>query len=462
MKTPEQFYAEYNGKAVNSGIGWNDSALGVQCVAGFKCFCQWAGIPVVPTPNNWADGYWLYAYQLGFNRYFDFITDHSAVKRGDWMIWKTGSSCAKSHIAMLWASGSNGYSSYFGERQNGNMYFCLANIKDDWMGALRWKGFDMNIGSWEKKQDQYAGIDIVMIGQPIGDKITVLSSESVQKIQNIDISGYVFDMKENGGFFNNNQGTPTYGEAYGIRCGINEWAVPRQGQFIYYAVKNDGSTEVGNDTDFWYARNEIQCALSPAMVLMHNGVDSEFISPSQEWRRNYACAQSLLIRTNERFIFAISKGKLTPDQCRAWAKSIDGVQDLVFNDAGGSTCMQYGYDVITGTGENRAIANVWAFYHDSEPKEEAHEEVTVPDTETPETPSNEATEPIYEDEDMEDKTISGQLAKLIDVKSIITIIMVMCLCYLVITGQEIDENFMHILTAIVTFYFGYQASKAVK
>jgi hypothetical protein len=62
-------------------------------------------------------------------------------------------------------------------------------------------------------------------------------------------------------------------------------------------------------------------------------------------------------------------------------------------------------------------------------------------------------------ENKETKTVSGQLAKLIDVKSIITIMMMFCLCYLVITGQDIPQNFMQVLIAIMTFYFGYQTNK---
>ena len=456
MKTPQQFVDAYKFKAFDY-----DGAYGVQCVDGFKAFCLWADIPVKATPNNYADGYWFYRDQLGFSKWFEYITDKNQVRKGDWCIWAQGSSCVISHIAMYWEGNT-----YFGERQNGNLFFCFADLKNDWVGALRWKGFDM-IGSWEKRIDMYAGTEIIVCGCPDGDRLTFMAASEPKKIQDVDTLGTVYDMKLNANFFSMENG-----EQYGIRCGINVWEVPRQGQFIYYAVKYDGTTEVGNDSDFWYQRGEIECAGSPAMVLMHNGQDTEYISPLCEWRRTYACCQSLLIRTADRFLFAITKGKLTPDQCRAWAKSI-GALDLVFNDAGGSSTLQYGYDVYSGTGEYRKIPNVWAFYHDaddtielpleaisddSEPITEQHEEVI---TET-EQPQETLINVVHEVDDMEEKTVKNQVAKLIDVKSIITIMVMFCLCYLVINGQEIPQNFMQVLIAIMTFYFGYQSNKGEK
>ena len=53
IKTPETFVSEYMGKWVD-----DDGAYGAQCVDGFRVGCKYLGIPAIPTPNNWADGYW--------------------------------------------------------------------------------------------------------------------------------------------------------------------------------------------------------------------------------------------------------------------------------------------------------------------------------------------------------------------------------------------------------------------
>ena len=65
-----------------------------------------------------------------------------------------------------------------------------------------------------------------------------------------------------------------------------------------------------------------------------------------------------------------------------------------------------------------------------------------------------------EEEKMDQKvTIVEQIAKLIDVKSIITFMLIGTLCYLAINGRTLDQQFMTIVTAVVTFYFSYQVKK---
>lgn len=46
-----------------------------------------------------------------------------------------------------------------------------------------------------------------------------------------------------------------------------------------------------------------------------------------------------------------------------------------------------------------------------------------------------------------------RFAKLIDLKSIITIVLIGLLCFLVVTGEITSQEFLPILTMILTFYF---------
>ena len=148
-KTPESFYKEYNGKRFNKGKGWNDSYFGYQCVAGFKAFCEWMGIPVILTPNNYANGYWTCANVNGSTnascknwqtKYFDKVTKN--FQDGDWVMWSKGSrSHPSSHIAMYY------HGKEFGQNQGGNGAFCLkATDFSDACGALRPK-------QWAKADD---------------------------------------------------------------------------------------------------------------------------------------------------------------------------------------------------------------------------------------------------------------------------------------------------------------------
>lgn len=52
-----------------------------------------------------------------------------------------------------------------------------------------------------------------------------------------------------------------------------------------------------------------------------------------------------------------------------------------------------------------------------------------------------------------------KFAKLIDVKSIVTILTTIVLCGLILFDIPIPESFMAIYTMIIGFYFGTQAEK---
>ena len=52
-----------------------------------------------------------------------------------------------------------------------------------------------------------------------------------------------------------------------------------------------------------------------------------------------------------------------------------------------------------------------------------------------------------------------RLAKLINVKSIISILMTLVFCYLAITGAISAQLFITIFTTVIAFYFGTQLNK---
>lgn len=128
-KTPDEFVKQYTGRAIDA-----DGAYGVQCVDGFRVFCNWAFGRSWPTGNGWADGYWY-----GRDAHTDVFTavDKYHLKDGDWVMWARGSgSHPSSHIAMYY----NGKE--FGQNQGGNRGFCLkATNFGDCLGGLRWKGW---------------------------------------------------------------------------------------------------------------------------------------------------------------------------------------------------------------------------------------------------------------------------------------------------------------------------------
>lgn len=56
--------------------------------------------------------------------------------------------------------------------------------------------------------------------------------------------------------------------------------------------------------------------------------------------------------------------------------------------------------------------------------------------------------------------MKNKLAKLIDVKSIMTLLLTAVFCLLAVTGRVSADRFVTIFTVIVGFYFGTQAQKA--
>ena len=52
-----------------------------------------------------------------------------------------------------------------------------------------------------------------------------------------------------------------------------------------------------------------------------------------------------------------------------------------------------------------------------------------------------------------------KITKLINVKSIVTIILTMVFCFLSATGSISAELFMTVYTVVIAFYFGTQATK---
>ncbi len=368
MRTPQEFIDAYIGKAYAE-----TPELGVQCVYGYKVFCNWCGVGQYPTGTGWADGYWNLRWQTPKSyENFEFITDRSALQKGDWLIWSQGSSCPYSHIAMFVDYTSSEYGRIFGQNQASFKGFTIVENKLDILGAFRWKEWSDNmihIDSGAKFETSFNGQPIIVYGQHKEDKVTLISAKTggavtgtdLQLIADIDDNEHIYYGKLNANYFIMSTGT-----AIGVRCGVNEWSVPRQGAFYYYALRQDGTTEVGMDNNFWYQKGGVQFACSPAIILMHNGQDVWLISPETANSKLGANTQSMLIRTKDRFAFAVCTGKMTPQDCLSWAKTIDGVQDVCLMDSGGSSCMQIGYQVVYSTAEHRRISNAIAFYRDIE------------------------------------------------------------------------------------------------
>ena len=127
MKSIEQFVNETKGKGFNM-----DGAYGVQCVDGWRKFCNYFDIPEYTTDTNWADGYWTFNRER-YSKWFDFITDPAELKDGDWCVWarKKGSSHPSSHIGMYWKG------KCYGQNQGAKVFNLKKTDFSDIIGAFR-------------------------------------------------------------------------------------------------------------------------------------------------------------------------------------------------------------------------------------------------------------------------------------------------------------------------------------
>lgn len=220
----------------------------------------------------------------------------------------------------------------------------------------------IRIESGSEFTDIYDGQVIKVAGQRDGERLSLFSAKtngtvtgkSVQTLKQIATQAKVRAA------MNANYFIMATGQGLGVRCGVDEWSVPRQNAWYYYAQLIGGKTEVGMDSSFWWTDKECVFACSPAMILLRDGKTVNLISPSAQGSKDRPTRQSMLIRTADRFAFAVCEGSLMPEQCRQWALTIEGIQDLCLMDSGGSSGLyEEGEMAVTS---DRPITDALAFY----------------------------------------------------------------------------------------------------
>ena len=375
MKTPQMFIDEYNGKCVNSGKGWNDSNYGYQCVAGYKCFCEWIGIPVYPTGTNYADGYWYLRYDNPtVVKTFDFITNPSQLQKGDWCFWASGSSCPSSHVSMFVGyADEKGYGYFFGQNQGGAKGFPgfqTVKIKLDILGAFRWK-------EWNDDMKLIDGLQTVVYNNATyhvfkgynGMKLYMLSAvgddHAVQDITDYDDKDLLIYAVGNCNYFQMNQ--DDYGQHYGVEFsrgdGIHSQAnqyLPFNKKYIAYYEKDNHSSFVWADK-FWIDNFDFAC--SPYSVRIHNGQDVNIISPAFTNKEEYVTNQTAYFKLKSgEWCIAVSESKVKPQSIVSAMKSLADIEEMFIVDGGGSSQL-WAWDRTTRQMEKalytgRALPNV--------------------------------------------------------------------------------------------------------
>lgn len=219
-----------------------------------------------------------------------------------------------------------------------------------------------------KSTTEYNGQKIIIYGQRNRQRLGMISAPgmapmtALADIKDIDNKEVVLYASMNANYFQMLEGQPDpYGTHYGTEISMTNHFTPHQGNVLAYAIKKDGQSVGCADNEFWYTAQEVQFACAPAYIAYLRGQKVALWSSAFRKTKSGAGTQSMLIRTADRFAFAVVTGSLTVAECVEWAeKNISGLMDLCFMDSGGSSQLLVGYDVPVYTG--RQIPNVLAFY----------------------------------------------------------------------------------------------------
>lgn len=493
MMSPQEFLNQY--------LGWGkdiNSAAGIQCVDLAKEHFRLVGVPNYTAPIG-GDGY---ADNIWYNRerwaaWYDFIPA-GQFQDGDMVVFphqkRGGWTHPYSHVC-FWYSGQE-----FGTNQGVSVATLKPTDWSDALGALRYKGWN---GDRETLPYGYNEIirsgfraKVVRGNAAAGYGLHVLSADgqtALKDITKFDSEKLVKLAVMNAGYFQMQEGqADPVGTHYGIEqdadAGNTYTQAPKQSGILAFFENRDGVCDVCNGDQYFGTPEEVHFAITPYAVRIHNGQKTFYRSVNYGDKDDTPNTQSAAIKfSNGDWALAVFPDKLCPRDVVTFFDNFSGVKELILMDSGGSSQLlawnndTHKMEVKEYT--ERKLPNVLTIAKLAQltPKEDEispapqPEPVPVPadhdpvDTE-PATPEPTPAEPLPEvptiiiddkEEDMKEEkvTIVEQIARLIDVKSIITFMLIGTLCYLAVNGKSLDQQFMTIVTAVTTFYFSYKVQK---
>lgn len=483
LKTPETFYNTYNGKAID-----DDGAYGVQCVDGIRVGCKYLSIPVIPTPNNWADGYWTCLNADGTpsqktaewqEKYFEKIRDPKQFKDGDWVIWGRGSvSHPSSHVAMYY------HGEEFGERQGGDRSFCLRKTDfNDALGALRPKAWSYVEIPFGASTLEVGGNKYFLYRQnPATETFAVLSAglNKVLPITKLDANVNVMSKITGANYFQLSEGSNPQNMTYGdLSSPLNAvWQeLPNQNSTLFFDMETGA---YGDCTGIHIDRTHN--VFSPGCVYPHAGnyQYGTFIGIDCV---NVVSRYTFSIRlTDGSYILGLADQDSTPKAITTDFRNSIEFDSIAFLDGGGSAqMMRYiaSEHRVEYTRETpRAVPSAVAIIEkksltvtpvpvqptepETEPSEDEDkkdEEDNMSENKTQEQPQIELIEG-WSDPEQKDSIIVQRIASLMSVKSIITIALTVAFIMLVVNGKDLPDDFVNIYTMCISFFFGYQFKKA--
>lgn len=466
---PRSWYEATIGKSIDTD-GYPRSNP-FQCWDYFDAFCRKIGF--TGSRHCSATGYvgdlWMLRDADGYNysTMFEYIYNPADFKDGDWVFWDK-------HVAMFMSPDAE-----VGQNQP-SPYVTSKNM--NWsgiLGAMRYRYWSTSTVDYGQSEITINDHKYKLERMTSKDKIVVLSAgiNQVQPIEKIDGDLLVSSKIGGANYYQMRTDLPDnpYGETYGDISAPSNGVfreLPMQNSTLFYDLE-DGT--FGDCTDVYL--NSAHNVFSPALVFPNSKGHWEYATMVGLSHKDVKSWYCMVIRFPDGYATCRALQELTPQQIADDFSQTDMV-NIAFLDGGGSAQAGFYYNgkMNYEGGDGRPLPSVVAIGREFkqpvetptvQPEPVEPEPVTPAPVEpgTPEEPKPLPEVPTIEVDDKEDSmndkpvTIIEQIAKLIDVKSIITFALIGTLCYLNITGQPVDQQFMTVVTAVVTFYFSYQVKK---
>lgn len=464
---PRSWYEATIGKSIDTD-GYPRSNP-FQCWDYFDAFCRKIGFTGSRycASTGYVGDLWMLRDADGYNysTMFEYIYDPQQFREGDWVFWQ-------SHVALFMPPDAE-----VGQNQP---YPYVTSKNMNWsgvLGAMRYRYWSTSTVDYGQSEITINNHKYKLERMTAKDEIVVLSAgiNQVQPIEKIDGDLLISSKIGGANFYQMRTDLPDnpYGETYGdVSAPLNGVfrELPMQNSTLFYDLE-DGT--FGDCTDVHL--NSSHNVFSPALVFPNSKGHWEYATMVGLGHKDVQSWYCMVIRFPDGYATCRALQELTPQQIADDFSETDMV-NIAFLDGGGSAQAGFYHDgkMNYEGGDGRPLPSVVAIGREfkqpveTPPVQPVEPEPVTPEPVepgTPEEPKPLPEVPTIEVDDKEDSmndkpvTIIEQIAKLIDVKSIITFALIGTLCYLNITGKPVDQQFMTVVTAVVTFYFSYQVKK---
>ena len=368
-QTAEEFYRSTLGKTYEmDGAPARDP---VQCADYFKKAC----LDVLG--YHWATGGDGYVDYFWYNRAshaaeFDFVTDWRQFRNGDFVIWPHSKRDATtpffySHIAMFWRK-SDGKSYMVG--QNQPKKYVTEKVESDYvwskaLGAMRFKKWSktMEILPYGMTELVYNGTRITAVRGPKakGYDLHLLSGDGPKSVKNIvdfDSDKLTILAGVNANYFRMDTGEHLGCEGDGVVQGYQQIVPLQKGWLAYFQRK--GETACWESNAYFYDQKDVDFVCTPYAVRMLHG--------QIVFKRSINCGDKDDIKNTQTAALKFKNGDWAvaifdscfPRDVCSWAQTLEGIQDVILMDSGGSTqmfeCTTGARKVVKSTG--RKVSNV--------------------------------------------------------------------------------------------------------